>query len=99
MRYFLVLIIVVLFSTPASAANSSCAVSQQMRYALAKEYREAVTIRLLTHDGNVIEVWRNAGNTSWSLASTTPRGITCVFQSGTMVENVIWHLKELSDDL
>mgnify|MGYP003631295634 CR=1 FL=1 len=97
MRYFLALFLV--FIAPAVAANMTCAVSKQIHRALSQEYREAVTLRMLTHAGNLIEVWRDADRNAWSLTSTTPKGMTCVVQAGTEIETVIWHLEKLSNDL
>ena len=97
MRYILALCLV--FIAPAAAANMTCAVTKQIHYALSNEYREAVTLRMLAHNGALVEVWRNADSKAWSVTSTNTKGITCVLAAGTMIQNVIWHLKELSDDL
>jgi len=94
-----VLIICLVLMAPAVAANMTCAVSKQIHQALSEEYREAVTLRLLTHAGNLIEVWRDADHKAWSLTSTNTKGITCVFDAGVVIENIIWHLKEASNDL
>ena len=94
-----VLTICLVLMAPAVAANMTCAASKQIRQALSEEYHEAVTLRMIAHNGTLLEVWRDADRNAWSVTSTTPKGMTCVVQAGTEIETVIWHLEKLSNDL
>jgi hypothetical protein len=69
------------FAMPA-AAETVCAVRQQILDSLRGEYFEAPRALGMANDGNVVELLSTGDGGTWTLLVTMPDGISCVIAAG-----------------
>ncbi len=75
-------------------AAPKCDQRERLTAWLAERWGEAPERLGLSMSGNVVEVFRAADGSSWSIVATRPDGWACVVGFGEAWERVIWSLPE-----
>ncbi|MEM9320658.1 MAG: hypothetical protein AAGA70_16870 [Pseudomonadota bacterium] len=86
-----------LMVTAASADTTTCADRGQVVNALSERFGEALTGNAVSATGNVLEVYSNTANQTWTILVTLPdRGLSCLVASGTGDHHLATQLAELT---
>lgn len=71
-----------LLATPALAQQRACAPTAQMIERLAKAFGEELSAAGVDARGNMLGVYSNPSNGTWTVTVTTPDKVSCVVSSG-----------------
>ncbi len=81
----------------ASAVHATtCADRTQVVEALSERFGEALYGNAVSNAGNVLEIYSNSANETWTILVTLPdRGLSCLLASGTGTQQLDMHLANL----
>ena len=75
-------------TTPALAQNQACAKRAELINHLASKFQEARVAIGVADNGNLMEVFTTKDGATWTIAMTTPSGMTCLIATGQNWESV-----------
>ena len=83
MRLFLIASLVFILAFPASAQQPRCLPHDAVVKTLNAKHGEVLTIRMLSSDGRLVEIFVNHETETWTVVSVFPGGKTCPMGAGT----------------
>jgi hypothetical protein len=79
---------IVMAAVPAHAQNRPCAKRAELLAHLESKFQEGRVAIGLADNGNLLEIFTSKDGSTWTVAMTTPTGITCLLATGQNWESV-----------
>lgn len=94
MKLILVSITIFLLGYTSAQSRPGCDTYENVAKTLKNKFNEVLFSHGVDREGNLIEVYRNNENLTWTIVRTKPRGLTCLLSSGDGWQKRVYNTSE-----
>lgn len=85
-KKFFIIFSLIAFLPLQALAQSNCASTENVLRNLHKKFKEVEMVKAIDGQGYLFQFFANDETGTWTVLKTSPRGITCAVDSGTIFE-------------